>query len=80
MADRSSSAPDSTRGLPERQQNARDESRIARLDPRGYEDRPAMLGYQDLRQRHALGAFGNPFVTGQCLESELAASAYGRRA
>src|SRR5262249_24619388 len=55
MADRRSSAPDTTRGLPERQQNARDESRIARLDPRGYEDHPTMVGYQDLRQRHVAG-------------------------
>ena len=55
MADRRSSAPDSTRGLREGQQNPRDESRIARPDPRGYEERPAMVGYQDLRQRHVAG-------------------------
>src|SRR5215475_15723575 len=55
MADRRSSAPDTTRGLSEGQQNARDESRIARQDPRGYEDRPAMARYQELRQRHVAG-------------------------
>jgi integrase len=51
MADRRSSAPDTTRGLPERQQNARDESRIAPLDPRGYEDRrlPVTLGEPEVR-------------------------------
>src|SRR5262249_23041745 len=55
MADRRSSAPDTTRGLAEGQQNARDESRIAR-GIRGYEDRQGMAGYREFGQRQGAGS------------------------